>query len=205
MCVTGAEGENVGNSKSSCHVQARLCFHFFFVWSRACVFSDTCSSFIVVHSKLVKGNNLLKPILWIEWVTARDAVLAFVCAKVFYRVQGLGDGSEKEGKPYSLPKITTMYFPLSLPPPPLVFLPLCRSPSWAVKKRKERERFCYHGGGWSREKCIPVGYRIMLLFWGLCGDIGQFITSLLSSAVSDIPWNSSLSFQALTLFSSRFI
>lgn len=56
-----------------------------------------------------------------------------------------------------------------------------------------------------KKKCSPVYDKKHAFVWGLHCNVGHFITSLLFLAVSDIPWDSSLSSQALALFLSYFI
>ena len=64
----------------------------------------------------------------------------------------------------------------------------------ADEKKKKREK-----------KCSPVYDKKHAFVWELHCNVGHFITSLLFLAVSDIPWDSSLSSQALALFLAYFI
>lgn len=113
-------------------------------------------------------------------------------------------GSEKEGKPFSMPKSTPIHFPLRCLLHLLIFLPLCDSTSWAVKKKKGKGAVTMAAADQGK-KCSPVHDKNMLLFGDSDCNVGQFITSLLFFPVSDIPRDSSLSSQAPALFLSRFI
>lgn len=187
--------------------------------SRWSVFVDTHShpSSISCWFWICYENILLKPIVLGDWVTGNATrVLSSVYVEnnnkkiipLWCSVKGRQEMNQR-GKPFSVPKGTSIHLPLCCLLRFLLFLPLhhlsspIRFTIASCQKKNRMKRCRYHGGRWS-EVQPWVGQKHARV-WGFHCNVRQFISIPLFFPVSDIPWDSSLSSQALALFLSRFI
>lgn len=109
-------------------------------------------------------------------------------------------GREKEGKPFSLPRITILHFLLLCLQ---FFFPIAIQHLELSKKEKGKVPLPWQQ--LIKEKSAALCTTKACFGWGIDCNVGQLITSLPFFLVSDIPWDSSLSSQALALFLSCFI
>lgn len=162
---------------------------------------------VVLYSKLATKRIYWNPSLQLSEWQQRRLLLRFASAVENYK-QVIWSCSGKEewewgGNPFACQRAHSCIFPSAAASstfhvfPPLQFTMFnCQK-----KKKTERKRCRYHGGSWTQNKVQPCLWQKHAFVWGL-GNVGQFITSLPSFAVSDIPRDSSLSSQVIALFLS---
>lgn len=162
-------------------------------------------SVVVLYSKLATKRIYWNPSLQLSEWQRRHLLLRFASAVENYK-QPIWSCSGKEewewGETLLPAKEHSRVFSPPLPPLPPIFFPPLRFTIFSCqrkkKKREERKRCRYHGGSWSQTKVQPCLWQKHAFVWGL-SNVGQFMTSLPSFAVSDVPWDSSLSSQVIFL------